>query len=158
MAAYLWLAPFNSILNATAAVLLAAGFYCIRRKWIRAHRAFMLSAFAVSIVFLISYLTYHYHVGDVHFQGYGWVRPAYFTLLISHIILAAAIVPLALVTLWYALSGRFRSHRRIAHWTWPIWIYVSITGVLVYLMVYRLYPPGFTRTPPPAVSTAVADR
>ncbi|MGH8011344.1 MAG: DUF420 domain-containing protein [Candidatus Binataceae bacterium] len=158
MAAYFWLAPLNSILNAIAAVLLVAGFYCIRRKWIRAHRMFMLSAFAVSIAFLISYLTYHYHVGDVHFQGYGWVRPAYFTLLISHIILATVIVPLVLVTLWYALRGRFSSHRRIAHWTWPIWIYVSITGVLVYLMVYRLYPPGYAHTPTRVSTAAVAIR
>ncbi|MGH7933881.1 MAG: DUF420 domain-containing protein [Candidatus Binataceae bacterium] len=151
MSSYFWLAPFISVLNAIAAVLLLAGFYCIRRKWVRAHRAFMLSAFAISIVFLVSYLIYHYHVGDVRFQGYGWVRPVYFTILVSHIILAAGILPLVLITLRYALRGRFRSHRRIARWTWPIWVYVSITGVVVYLMVYRLYPPGYGKaaTAPP---------
>jgi putative membrane protein len=97
-----------------AGVLLIAGFYCIRRGWIRAHRAFMLSAFAVSAAFFTSYVIYHYEVGDVHFQGYGWVRPVYFTILISHIALAVAIVPLALITLWRALRGNFRKHRRIA--------------------------------------------
>ena len=145
------LAPFNSILNGAAAVLLIAGFYCIRRRWVRAHRAFMLSAFTVSIGFFISYVIYHYYVGDVRFQGHGWIRPIYFTILISHIILATTIVPLALITLWRALRGNFVKHRRIAVWTWPVWIYVSITGVVVYLMCYRMYPPGYS-TPPAAVS------
>jgi putative membrane protein len=140
---YRSLAPLNSILNATAAVLLLAGYVCIRKRWIRAHRIFMLSAVGVSTVFFISYLTYHYHVGDVHFQGHGLVRPVYFTILITHIILAAVIVPLVLMTLWRALRGNFRRHRRIARWTWPLWMYVSITGVVVYLMCYRMYPPGF---------------
>ena len=106
-------------------------------------KALMLSAAAVSLAFLVSYSLYHYEVGDVRFQGYGWVRPAYFTILITHITLAVAIVPLATITLWGALHGNFRKHRRIARWTWPIWIYVSITGVVVYVMCYRLYPPGF---------------
>ncbi len=140
---YYLLAPINSILNGLAAMLLVAGFYCIRRRWLRAHRAFMLTAFAVSIVFLISYLVYHYEVGDVRFQGYGPVRPVYFAILISHIALAAAIVPLVLITLNRALRGRFERHRRIARWTWPIWIYVSITGVVVYVMCYQLYTPGY---------------
>jgi putative membrane protein len=104
----------------------------------------MLSAVLVSAGFFISYVVYHYHVGDVRFQGQGWVRPAYFTILISHVFLAAAIVPLVLVTLSRALRGSFRRHRQIARWTWPIWIYVSVTGVIVYLMCYRLYPPGYS--------------
>ena len=140
MSWYYWLAPINSVLNAIAAVLLLAGFYCIRRGRIRLHRTFMLSAFAVSVTFFVSYSVYHYHVGDVRFQGHGWVRPAYFTILASHVFLAAAIVPLVLITLWRALSGNFQRHRRIAIWTWPLWIYVSITGVVVYGMLYHLYP------------------
>jgi len=101
----------------------------------------MLSAFATSVAFFTSYVIYHYHVGDVRFQGNGWVRPVYFTILVSHVGLAVAIVPLALITLWRALHGRFQAHRRIAVWTWPIWIYVSVTGVIVYLMCYQLYAP-----------------
>src|SRR5690349_21298162 len=116
MSTYYWLAPLNSILNSVAAILLLAGFYCIRRRWVRAHRAFMLSAFTVSTAFFISYLTYHYQVGDVRFQGHGLVRPLYFTILISHISLAAAIVPLVLITLGRALRGNFQKHRRIAVW------------------------------------------
>lgn len=138
------LAPLNSILNATAAILLLLGFYCIRRKWVRLHRIFMLAAVTVSSAFLISYTVYHYHVGDVRFQGHGWVRPLYFTILTSHVFLAAVIVPLVLVTLWRALTGSFRRHRRIARWAWPIWIYVSITGVVVYLLCYQLYRPGYS--------------
>lgn len=99
----------------------------------------MLAAFGVSIVFLIFYLIYHYHVGDVRFQGTGWIRPVYFTMLISHIILAVAVLPLAIITLRRGLASRFDAHRRIARWTWPIWMYVSVTGVLVYLMVYHIY-------------------
>ena len=142
---YYWLAPLNSILNSMAAVLLVAGFYCIRRRRLRAHRALMLSAFATSVAFFVSYGVYHYNVGDVRFEGRGWVRPLYFMILTSHVILAAAIVPIVLITLWRALSGNFRRHRRIAVWAWPLWIYVSITGVVVYLMCYQLYPPGYSR-------------
>lgn len=152
MHSYHLLAPVNSVLNGTAAMLLLAGYYCIRRRWVRLHRAFMLSAVAVSAAFFISYCVYHYHVGDVRFQGQGWVRPAYFTILISHVFLAAAIVPLVLVTLRRALNGNFSRHRKIARWTWPIWIYVSITGVVVYLMCYRLYTPGYS----PAVLSALS--
>jgi putative membrane protein len=146
MDSYHSLAPLNSVLNAIAALLLLAGFYSIRRRWVRLHRAFMLSAVTVSAAFFISYCVYHYHVGDVRFAGRGWVRPAYFTILISHVMLAAAIVPLVMVTLWRALRGNFRRHRRIALWTWPVWIYVSITGVVVYLMCYQLYPPGYSKS------------
>lgn len=154
MSNYYWLAPLNSILNTIAAILLLAGFYCIRRRWVRAHRAFMLSAFAVSTTFFVSYLTYHYEVGNVRFQGHGFVRPLYFTILISHIILAAAIVPLVLITLGRALRGNFPSHRRIAVWTWPLWIYVSVTGVVVYLMCYRLYAPLYRDAGPSAIAAA----
>jgi putative membrane protein len=160
---YYSLAPINSVLNAIAAVLLMAGFVCIRCRWVRAHRVCMLSAFLVSTAFFVSYLTYHYHVGDVRFQGHGIVRPIYFAILITHIILAAAIVPLVLITLWRALSGNFSRHRRIARWTWPIWMYVSITGVVVYLMCYCVYPPGYNVAPPitstsSASSSEVASR
>lgn len=141
--AYHVLAPLNSILNSIAAVLLISGFYCIRRRWVPAHRACMIAAFTVSTAFFISYCIYHYEVGDVRFQGRGWIRPVYFSILITHIVLAAAIVPLALITITRALRGNFPQHRRIARWTLPIWLYVSITGVVVYLMCYQLYPPGY---------------
>jgi putative membrane protein len=144
MVSYYSLAPLNSVLNGAAAMLLLAGYYCIRRRWIRWHRAFMLSAVIVSAAFLISYSVYHYNVGNVRFQGLGWVRPIYFTILISHVFLAAAIVPLVLVTLWRAVNRNFRRHRRIARWTWPLWIYVSVTGVVVYLLCYQLYAPGYS--------------
>ncbi len=133
------LPALNATLNAIAALLLLAGFVFIRRRQVQAHRFCMLAAFGVSVLFLIFYLIYHYHVGDVRFQGIGWIRPAYFTMLISHIILAAAVVPLAIITLRRGLAGRFDAHRRIARWTWPIWMYVSVTGVLVYVMVYHIY-------------------
>jgi putative membrane protein len=139
------LATVNATLNAVAAVLLGAGFYFIRRRRIGAHRICMVSAFAVSVVFLICYIAYHYQVGDVRFQGHGAVRPVYFTILISHIILAVVIVPLAIITLARALRLRFDAHRRIARWTWPLWMYVSVTGVIVYLMVYHIYGPPIIR-------------
>ena len=141
MLSYSSLAPLNAALNSIAAILLLVGFVSIKQGRVRAHRACMLGAFGVSVLFLVSYLTYHYQVGDVRFAGRGWVRPTYFAMLISHIALAAAIVPLAIITLSRALRGRFAAHRRIAVWTWPIWMYVSVTGVLVYLMVYQIYSP-----------------
>jgi len=131
----------NAFLNGTSAVLLSVGFVFIRRKHIAAHRACMLSAFGVSALFLVSYLVYHAQAGSVPFQGRGWVRPVYFALLLSHIVLAAVIVPLALTTIHRAWTGRFDRHRRIARWTLPIWLYVSVTGVLVYLMLYHLDAP-----------------
>jgi putative membrane protein len=143
MTSYHLLAPINSMLNGLAAILLIAGFYCVRRRWIRAHRACMVAAFSVSAIFFVSYCLYHYEVGDVRFQGHGVIRPIYFSMLVSHIVLAAAIVPLAVITLTRALSGRFHKHRRIARWTWPIWIYVSVTGIATYLLCYQLYPPGY---------------
>lgn len=141
MIPYSLLPQLNAILNSIAAVLLAAGFVFIKRKNVRAHRACMLSALAVSAVFLVSYLTFHAHAGEIRFSGVGWIRPVYFTILIPHVILATTIVPLALITAFYALRGRFVSHKKIARWTWPLWMYVSVTGVVIYLMLYVLYTP-----------------
>jgi len=130
----------NAFLNATSAVLLSVGFVQIRRRNVAAHRACMLSAFAVSALFLVSYVVYHAQAGSVPFRGQGLVRPVYFTLLLSHIVLAAVIVPLALTTIFRAWTARFDRHRRIARWTLPLWLYVSVTGVLVYVMLYHLFP------------------
>lgn len=131
------LPTLNAALNATSAVLLTAGFVFIRRRRIGAHKACMLSAFATSTLFLVSYLYYHWQVGATPFEGVGWTRPVYFAILISHTVLAAAVVPLVLVTLYRALRERFDRHRAIARWTLPIWLYVSVTGVVVYLMLYH---------------------
>jgi putative membrane protein len=127
----------NAILNSLSACLLTVGFVCIRRRKVAAHRACMLGAFVVSALFLVSYVIYHAQAGSRPFTGQGAIRPVYFVLLISHIVLAAAIVPLALVTIYRALSARFDRHRRIARWTLPIWLYVSLTGVAVYLLLYH---------------------
>jgi len=131
------LPTLNAALNSLSAVFLFAGYRFIRAKNRDAHRACMLAAFFCSTVFLISYLVYHFQVGSVGFKGQGWIRPVYFTILISHTILAAAVVPLALITLFRALRERFDTHRRIARWTFPIWLYVSVTGVVIYLMLYE---------------------
>ena len=130
----------DAALNATSAVLLTLGFVFIRRKKILAHKTCMLSAFGTSSLFLVCYLWYHVHHGVTHFTGQGFVRGFYFTLLGSHTVLAAVIVPLVLMTLYRALRNRFQQHRRIARWTLPLWLYVSVTGVIVYWMLYRLYP------------------
>jgi uncharacterized membrane protein YozB (DUF420 family) len=132
------LPALNAALNSLSAVFLIAGYLFIRAKNRDAHRACMLAAFFCSTVFLISYLVYHFQVGSVGFKGQGWIRPVYFTILISHTILATAVVPLALITLVRALRERFDAHRRIARWTLPIWLYVSVTGVVIYLMLYGL--------------------
>ena len=136
------LAPLNAILNSTAAMLLLAGFYFIKQRNIAAHRFCMISAVCVSAAFLTSYLIFHYEVGDILFTGQGWIRPVYFAILIPHVILAVTILPLALTTLYFGLKSNFASHRRIARWTWPLWMYVSVTGVIVYLMLYQLYTPN----------------
>jgi uncharacterized membrane protein YozB (DUF420 family) len=128
----------NAALNSLSAVFLLGGYLFIRAKRRNAHRVCMLSAFGCSILFLISYLIYHFQVGSVPFKGQGWIRPVYFTILITHTILATSVVPLALITLFRAVRERFAAHRRIARWTFPIWLYVSVTGVVVYLMLYRL--------------------
>lgn len=134
------LPTLNACLNATSALLLVLGFYFIRQRNIQAHRACMGGAFLVSILFLVSYLIYHYHAGATHFTGQGMVRLAYFIILISHTVLAALVPFLAVITLLLALRGQYNKHRRIARWTLPIWLYVSVTGVIVYLMLYHLYP------------------
>jgi putative membrane protein len=128
----------NAALNSASALLLAAGYLFIRSGRVAAHRRCMLSAFATSTLFLTSYLIYHYHVGSVPFTGRGWLRAIYFTILVSHTILAVAIVPLVLVTVARALKADFAKHKRIARWTLPLWFYVSVTGVVVYWMLYRL--------------------
>jgi uncharacterized membrane protein YozB (DUF420 family) len=130
----------NALLNATSGLLLLAGFYFISRRRINAHLRCMTAAFAVSCIFLVSYLVYHYQHGDTKFTGEGFIRPIYLTILATHVILAIVIVPLVLVTLWRAWRGDFVRHRRIARWTFPLWLYVSATGVVVYLMLYHLYP------------------
>ena len=132
------LSTVNATLNGLSAVLLVAGYVLIRQQRVRQHRACMLSAFGTSSLFLISYLFYHAKVGSVPFTGEGAVRTLYFAILISHIVLAALVVPLVIVTLVRALQERFDRHRRIARWTLPIWLYVSVTGVVVYLMLYRM--------------------
>ena len=129
----------NALLNATATILLVCGYVAIRRRKIHVHRALMLAAFGTSVLFLISYLIYHAHVGSRPFPGRGPIRTVYFTILISHIVLAAVIPPLAAVTLWQALRDRFDRHRRIARWTLPLWLYVSVTGIVVYWMLYQMY-------------------
>jgi len=114
----------------------------IRSGRIAAHRAFMLSAFACSSVFLVSYVVYHLRAGVIHFMGQGWIRPVYFTLLTTHTVLAVIIVPLVLITLSRGLSGKFDRHRRIARVTLPLWLYVSVTGVIVYILLYHVYAPA----------------
>jgi uncharacterized membrane protein YozB (DUF420 family) len=139
-------AALNASLNGVSAILLAGGYAAIRSGKITVHKRFMISAFAVSSTFLVSYLIYHYRVGHVAFQGQGWIRPVYFVLLATHTILAIVIVPMILVTLRRAWLERFDRHRIIARWTLPLWFYVSVTGVIVYLMVYQMYKPvEFTR-------------
>jgi putative membrane protein len=133
------LPALNATLNGTAAVLLLIGRGQIRRREIDAHRRTMLAAFLVSTLFLTSYLIYHFNVGSVPFQGQGLVRPVYFALLLSHIVLAAVQLPMVLTTLILGLRRRDATHRRWARWTYPIWLYVSITGVVIYLMLYHLF-------------------
>lgn len=128
----------NATLNSICAVLLVTGWILIRRGRIAQHRAVMIAAFSTSCLFLISYLVYHAQVGSVKFTGQGTIRVVYFTILLTHTVLAAAIVPLVLVTLARGLERQDARHRAIARWTMPIWLYVSVTGVIVYLMLYRL--------------------
>ncbi len=132
------LPTLNAALNATSAVLLVLGWGLILRRKIDAHRRTMLSAFGCSIAFLVSYLVYHFQVGSVKFQGTGAVRTVYFAVLLTHTVLAAAVPFLAAITLSRALARRFDRHRKIARWTLPIWLYVSVTGVVVYWMLYQM--------------------
>jgi uncharacterized membrane protein YozB (DUF420 family) len=131
------LATVNAFLNGTSAVLLVAGFVAIRSRRVDLHRRLMKSAFACSVLFLISYLVYHAKVGSVPFPGVGGVRIVYFGILVSHTVLAAAVPVLAVITLHRGLKSRFAAHRAIARWTLPIWLYVSVTGVVIYRMVYH---------------------
>jgi uncharacterized membrane protein YozB (DUF420 family) len=129
----------DASLNGTSAILLLTGRSLIKHGRMAAHRAVMITALVSSSVFLVSYLYYHWHVGSVHFQGQGWTRPVYFGILISHTILAAVIVPMIIITLSRALRERYDRHRMIARWTYPLWLYVSVTGVVIYLMLYKLF-------------------
>jgi putative membrane protein len=135
-------AALNATLNGTSAILLAAGYVAIRSGKRGLHKKLMVTAFFVSCVFLVSYLVYHYRVGHVAFQGQGWIRPVYFALLLSHTLLAIVIVPLILITLRRAFLERFDKHRLIARYTLPLWFYVSVTGVLVYFLLYQIYAPS----------------
>jgi|SRR5581483_12315451 len=139
MADYSVFPALNATLNGTSAVLLVTAHRMIKRGRMATHRAIMLTAVATSTLFLISYLYYHAHVGSVRFQGHGWSRPLYFSILISHTILAATIVPLVIITVTWALRGQFQRHRAIARWTYPIWLYVSVTGVVIYVMLYHIF-------------------
>lgn len=136
---YAMFPAIDASLNGTSAVLLLVGRGFIKRGRMAAHRAIMIAALTSSSIFLACYLYYHWHVGSVHFQGRGWSRPVYFGILISHTVLAAAIVPMIIVTLSRALRERFDRHRAIARWTYPLWMYVSVTGVIVYFMLYHLF-------------------
>ena len=136
-----YMPPFQAVLNALATVLLGFGWFYIRQGRKQAHRNTMILTLGVSLVFLISYTTYHMKVGYMPFAGQGWIRLIYFSLLFSHIVLAAVIVPLVLGTVWFAARGNFRIHPRIARWTLPIWMYVSLTGVVVYLLAFHVYVP-----------------
>ncbi len=127
----------NAILNATSALLLAVGYYLIRNRQIRHHHRVMVTAFVVSCLFLVSYLYYHAQIGSVRYSGHGWLRTVYFVVLITHTVLAAVVPPLAIVTLARAVRERFDRHMKLARLTLPIWFYVSFTGVVIYLMLYR---------------------
>lgn len=133
-------AAFNAILNGMSAILVTAGYVNIRRKRVQAHKACMLAAAATSTAFLISYIIYHLRVGSVRFPGTGAARGAYLLMLTTHTVLAAVIVPLVIITLVRALRSNFPAHKRIARWTLPLWAYVSVTGVLIYVALYQAYP------------------
>jgi uncharacterized membrane protein YozB (DUF420 family) len=137
-----FLPHFQALLNTAATVLLACGYYFIRNARRDLHRNCMATALVISSVFMVSYLTYHAHVGYMPFAGQGIIRPFYFTLLASHVILAAAIVPLVLTTVFFAIKADFNRHPRIARWTLPLWLYVSVSGVMIYLLGFHVYPPG----------------
>ena len=130
----------NASLNGLSAVLLSFGFYFIRRKNVPAHRRCMLSAVVTSTLFLVCYVVYHAKAGRTVFRDPAWFRPYYLALLLTHTVLAVVIVPMVIITLSRALRERFDKHKRIARWTWPLWMYVSVTGVLIYFLLYRIFP------------------
>ena len=136
------LPALNASLNAISTVFISAGWYAIRRNYWRQHIACMIAALLTSIAFLVSYLTYHAHAGSVRFTAQGIVRPIYFTILLTHVLLAFVILPLVIVTVVPVFRRRWDKHRRVGRWTMPIWLYVSVTGVIVYLMLYRWFPPA----------------
>jgi uncharacterized membrane protein YozB (DUF420 family) len=141
------LPSINAALNMASAVLLSTGYVAVRHRRLRLHIICMLAALTTSTLFLTSYLYYHFGVLDgrpTPFTGQGWVRPAYFAILLSHTLLAIIVAPMACVTAYLGLRGRFGNHRRIARWTFPLWLYVSLTGVAVYLMLYQLYPSAYS--------------
>jgi len=137
---YSVLPHLNACLNASSFVLLSSGYFFIRRKNVKAHRTCQISALTASVVFLISYVVYHQHHGVTKFAGQGMARPIYFVILTTHTFLAALIVPFVIITVRRAMRRDFIRHKQIARWTLPMWLYVSITGVVVYLMLYHLYP------------------
>ncbi len=134
------LPALNAALNSLSAILLTCGFVFIKRGDKTAHRNCMIAAFAVSTVFLACYLTYHAQVGHTSFQDPAWFRPIYLAILIPHVLLAGLIVPMILAALWFAFLGNHEKHRKIARWTWPLWMFVSVTGVLIYLLIHRIFP------------------
>jgi uncharacterized membrane protein YozB (DUF420 family) len=138
------LPALNATLNGLAAMMLVVGWILIKRGQVTAHRNTMLAAFGVSVLFLISYLVYHLNVGSVRFTGPAGVRTVYLAILFSHIVLAATVPVLAIMTIYLGLKDRRAKHRQFARWTFPIWLYVSITGVVIYVMLYHLYPAGRT--------------
>lgn len=129
------LPALNAFLNSISTVLILSGYLAIRKKKYKIHMRFMLSAFITSSLFLVSYLIYHHYAGDTPFPGQGYIRPIYFTILISHIILSAFVVPLVLTSYYFAFSGKFKTHRKVSKWTFPVWLYVSVTGVIIFFML-----------------------
>jgi putative membrane protein len=135
------LPALNAALNGVSALFLVAGYICIRNGRVEAHRNCMVGAVVTSTLFLISYLTYHYHAETLtRFVEPGWFRPIYLVILLTHTVLATVLLPMVLVTLYRAVRGQFEKHRKIARWTWPVWVYVSVTGVLIYLLLYQIFP------------------
>jgi len=132
------LSTINAVLNTISTVLLIIGYIQIKNQRRDTHKKLMLSALGVSALFLISYLVYHYYVGSVPYPHHDWTRPVYFVILIPHVILAAVMSPFILITVWFALRQKFNNHRRFARWVFPVWLFVSVSGVLVYLMLYQL--------------------
>lgn len=130
----------NAVWNTASAALLVTGFYFIKQKKVTPHKTCMLSAFAASLFFLAGYLTYHHYHGTTRFPGIGGIRTVYFSILISHTILAIVNLPMVLTTFYFALTGKFQRHKRLARWTFPVWLYVSVTGVLVYFFLYHWFP------------------
>lgn len=135
------LPPVQACLNIIAAIFMSVGYYFIRNGNRSAHKVCMISALAVSTMFFILYLYYHSVVGNIPFAGQGMIRPIYFSILITHVILAAAIVPLVITTVRFAIMDKFEKHHKVARWTLPIWLYVSVTGVLIYILAFHIYPP-----------------